>query len=301
MAKLTNKMIITLFLSLFTLLCCTASTYAADDFIAVASKTKGAVTAPSAAIYAEASTSAQQLLTLKFGEKVNMKSQSGNWCQVVKDHTRGYMKKDRLVLYDKTKKHIALTFDDGPSTKTTKTVLDALEQHKCRATFFVVGNRVDNGTKKLLKRADKLGCEIGNHSYSHPQLTGLSAAGVKNQLSKTDRNVKKCLGRKTTIFRPPYGSVNPSVLKVAKCPAILWSVDTLDWKYRDTHRLVSYVNSHAKDGAVVLMHDIYKTTANGTAAICKNLKKKHFEMVTVTELAAIRGKKMKPAKAYGSF
>lgn len=274
---------------------------AAEAFTDVSENMRGAVKVSSAVIYEEPSSKSQDLLKLEFGKKVKVKSESASWYEVTKGSLHGFMKKTAVVKYDKTKKHIALTFDDGPSAKTTGTVLKALEKNDCRATFFVVGSGITEQTGKLLKKEAALGCEIGNHSYSHPQLTKLSSSAIKSQLSKTDQKVKKYIGKKTTICRAPYGACNKTVYKAMGRPNIFWSVDTLDWKYRNTSRLISYVNSHMKNGGIILMHDIHKTTADAVDKICKNLKKKNFEAVTVTELSAIRGTKMTSGRSYSSF
>jgi peptidoglycan/xylan/chitin deacetylase (PgdA/CDA1 family) len=274
---------------------------AEDSFQEVSANMKGAVKVDSTMIYKESSKKSEVLQELTFGDKVNIKQESKTWYEVKKGSVRGYVRKTDVVKYDKTKKHVALTFDDGPGANTTGKVLDALEKYGCRATFFVVGSNINDKTGKLLKREAELGCEIGNHSYSHANLASLSSSAIKNQLAKTDKKVKKYTGKKPALCRTPYGAGSKTVLKAMGRPNILWSVDTLDWKYRNTKRLVSYVKKQAKDGSIILMHDIHKSTANAVDQICKNLKKANFETVTVTELSAIKGKKMKSAKSYGSF
>ena len=290
-----------LFIALLLALCFTLPVNAAAKFKKLSSNKRGAVKVSSAFIYEKNSGKSKTLQKLKFGDKVQLRAQSGNWYEVKKGSVKGFMKNNSIVMYDKTKKHIALTFDDGPSQKTTTKVINALKKNKCRATFFVVGSNINKRTGALLKKEAELGCEIGNHSYSHPQLTYLGSSQVKSQFSKTNKKIKQYTGKKATLCRTPYGAYNARVLSQAGTPHILWSVDTLDWKYRDTRRLVSYVNKNAKNGAIVLMHDIHNTTANAVNDICKNLKKKGFETVTVTELAAIKGKKLKSGYTYSRF
>ena len=288
-------------LSAILVLCFALPVRAAEEFKKVSDNRKGAVTVSSTPIYEEASAKSQTLKTLKFGEKVVIKTQSENWYEVKKGSLKGFMKKKSVVMYNSTKKHVALTFDDGPNAKTTKKVLNALEKNKCRATFFLVGSNITKSTGNLLKREKKLGCEIGNHSYSHPLLTKMSTSAIKKQFTKTNQKIKKYTGENATVCRTPYGASKKRILNAAGSPHIFWSVDTLDWKYRNTKRLTSFVKKHAKDGDVILMHDIHKTTANAVDRICKDLKKKGFETVTVTELAAIKGKKMKTGYTYSRF
>ncbi len=273
-----------------------------DGFSAVPANMRGAVKVKKGQIFKEPSTKSSVLLTLSFGKKVNTRKTKGDWYYVTYTKSgktySGYMTKNHVVMYDKTKKHIALTFDDGPIKGRTNIVLNALEKNKCRATFFVVGRNITGKTKKLIKRQKKLGCEIGNHSFTHPKLTGLGASGTKKELAKTDKKVKAITGSKTTICRAPYGARNNVVVKAMGRPHIMWSVDTVDWRYRNTKRLISYVKKHKRDGAIILMHDIHLSTDKAVNAICKDLKKKNYETVTVTELAAINGKKFKAGKTY---
>ena len=256
-----------------------------------------AVKVQKAKVYQEQSSEAKVVKTVKFGKHMAAKEVCGDWYKV----SDGYVRKKDVVLYDKTKKHIALTFDDGPSKTNTKIVLDALEKHKAKATFMVVGQNVNKGTADLLKREVELGCEIGNHSYSHANFKKISQKKIKSELKKTDDAVKKYIGSKPTVIRTPYGASSKSALKCFDRPNIFWSVDTLDWKYRDTDRLVKYVSKNAKDGGIVLMHDIHKSTAKAVDRILKSLEKQGFETVTVTELSAINNVPMKAGKTYSSL
>lgn len=290
------------FLSLLLLLivCTALPVHAAEKFKKVSANMQGAVKLSSASIFTKTSSRSKTLKSLKFGEKVRIVSESANWYRVKKGSVKGFMKKKAVVKYNKNKRHIALTFDDGPSATTTKKALAALKKNNCRATFFLLGCNINESTGSLLQKAVKIGCEIGNHSYDHPQLSHLGA-GAKGQFAATDRKIKQYTGRKSTVCRTPYGDYNQSVLDTAGHPHILWSVDTLDWKYRDTGRLIAYVDQHASDGAIVLMHDIHMSTANAVDSICKRLIKKKFEMVTVTELAAIKKKPMQAGRTYTNF
>lgn len=238
---------------------------------------------------------------LSFGSKLKIVAVSKDFLQVKSDKSVGYVKRKNVVTYNKAKKHIALTFDDGPNSYTTPTVLKALKNNKCKATFFVVGQNIGDNTGKLIKEAYSIGCDIGNHSYSHPNLVNLSVAEIKSQIKNTDLKIKKYIGKKAGLVRTPYGSSNTTVKSAIGKPNIYWSVDTEDWRYRDTSRLITYVNNNAYDGAIVLMHDIHSSTVNGVDTICKNLKKANYEMLTVRELAAVKGQKLEKGTTYYSF
>ena len=165
--------------------------------------------------------------------------------------------------YDPDKKIIALTFDDGPSTDETNgtsDLLDLLEQYDSKATFFCLGNRLNDESAPLLKRMVELGCEIGNHSYDHTQLTTLNAQGVRDQIDKTNELIKKYSGKDCRLIRPPYGDANNDIVPAnVSQPFIMWDMDTLDWKTKNAASVISLVEKYKEqdwDGAVILMHDL---------------------------------------------
>lgn len=188
---------------------------------------------------------------------------------------------------DPNAKMVALTFDDGPS-KYTEAILNQLEKYGAKATFFVVGNRVSQYSD-ILKRESELGMEIGNHSWDHANLTKLSESGIKAQKTQTDNAVSAVTGKNTTLFRPPYGSKSTAVASAYNMPLILWSVDTLDWKTRNAKSTVDAVMNNVKDGDIVLMHDIYESSAKAAVELIPKLIEKGYQLVTVSELGNARG------------
>lgn len=196
----------------------------------------------------------------------------------------------------KNVKYIAITFDDGPGEYTDK-LLNALEKNHSKATFFVLGNRA-NAYKKQLKREAQLGMEIGSHTYSHQNLKTLSKKKIKSEIFKTRDAVKKVTGNAPTLLRPPYGNYNSTVSKNAGVPMIYWSVDTEDWKHRNANYISKYIVSHAGDGEIILLHDIHPTSVNGFIKALPKLRKKGYELVTVSELYAIKGKALKKGVMY---
>lgn len=201
---------------------------------------------------------------------------------------------------DPNKPMIALTFDDGPSSSATTRILNVLEKHNARATFFVVGSRVDS-YKSQIKRAYDLKCEIGNHTYNHKTLTNLSADGVKSELSATDKKVKAITGVSPVIMRPPGGSYKTDTVRNnAPYPIIMWSVDTRDWESRNATSVVNHIKSHAYDGAIILMHDLYDSTATATETIVPWLISQGYQLVTVSEMMEAKGIQMQNGVAYSS-
>ena len=180
---------------------------------------------------------------------------------------------------------IALTFDDGPHAKVTPQILEILKQNQAKATFFVVGNRVDSYTD-LIQREYMEGHEIGNHTYSHPLLTNLSADEVIYQTSQTDQRVAKLTSYTPKLLRPPYGAINTVMESNIQKPFVLWSIDTLDWKTQNKTKILNEVLGKVKDGDIILMHDLYPSTAEACAELIPTLKAQGFQFVTVSELLA---------------
>lgn len=297
----------------------------ADGFKPLSKALTAAVKAHDVPLYKRAISDSASVLTLPFSAKVTLqKSKSGWYYASYKqgDTTQsGYITSSSVVTYNPDKKHVALTFDDGPNADTTKIVLEALKKNNCRATFFIVGKNVTGKTNALVKMEKDLGCELGNHSFDHARLPGLiteeeveseesEASGepevklnteaAQAELDKTDEAVKAAAGVRPTVCRAPYGEWSDAVLSLMNRPHILWSLDTLDWKYRDTERLIEVVRDSRQDGDIILMHDIHETTANAIDQICQDLTEDGYETVTVTELAAINGISLGNA-TYNSF
>jgi peptidoglycan/xylan/chitin deacetylase (PgdA/CDA1 family) len=177
------------------------------------------------------------------------------------------------------KKWVALTFDDGPGNYTEK-LLNALRKRDVNVTFFVVGQMAAPGSRgKLLKRMQKEGHEIGNHTYGHVA----AAASLKSQLKRTDKVIKKATKQKTTIMRPPGGAVNSGTKKCGKA-VILWSVDPMDWRYRNANTVYNSVMRRTKSGSIVLLHDIHATSVTAGIRIVDALKKKGYAFVTVSQM-----------------
>ncbi len=187
---------------------------------------------------------------------------------------------------DPTRPMVALTFDDGPG-KYTDRVLSCLEKYGVRATFFVQGKNVA-GYKNTLKRAVELGCEIGNHTYSHVKLTASSGQTIASQISNTNTAVYNATGVYPKLYRPPYGAYNSSVLSRIAMPAIMWSVDTLDWKTRNAAKTLASVQKSTTDGAIILMHDIHSPTADAVETVVPYLLMQGYQLVTVSELIEAR-------------
>lgn len=186
--------------------------------------------------------------------------------------------------------YIALTFDDGPSPETTPKLLKMLSDRGVKATFFVVG-KMAAAYPDVLKKIAADGHEIGNHSWSHPILPKLKQPDADRQIEDTNAAIETAIGKKPTIMRPPYGAMSPTLRKHIEdkygLSLIYWSVDPLDWKYKDSKKVHDIIVSHTQPGGIVLAHDIHPTTVAAMPSVIDDLKAKGFKFVTVSELIAM--------------
>lgn len=200
---------------------------------------------------------------------------------------------------DPNKPMIALTFDDGPYSGVTIPILDQLEKYNSAATFFMLGEKI-NQNKEILEKMVQTGSEVANHSYSHKQLTKLSIANLNKEINDTSLAIKNVVGFEPKLVRPTYGAVNNTVKANINYPLILWSIDTLDWKYRNTNRIVNHVLTNVKDGDIILMHDLYGTTRDATLQLIPKLIDRGFQLVTVSELFELKEVELKPGVTYSN-
>ena len=182
-----------------------------------------------------------------------------------------------------TQKLIALTFDDGPYTNITGRILDILEKNSVTATFFIIGSRVP-GREETLRRIERLGCEIGNHTYSHADLTMLSKARCAEEIELANKEFERVLGHSAELVRPPYGFYNKTVRECVDYPLVLWTVDTNDWKPRNAQELARYVINNVHDESIILMHDEQTSTAAALEECIPALIEMGYRFVTVSEL-----------------
>ncbi len=191
---------------------------------------------------------------------------------------------------------VALTYDDGPHPINTHRILDTLEKYGVRATFFVVGSRIPSYSD-CLKRQAELGCEIANHSYSHVTLSVSKNSTVLEEIEKTDSLIKKYSGQTPVLCRAPGGSVGKSAVLTDK-PFIHWSVDTLDWKTLSSSKVVSHIKETVRDGSIILMHDLYGSTAAASEIIIPWLISEGYQLVTVSEMLEARYGEVEGGRIY---
>ena len=193
--------------------------------------------------------------------------------------------------YDATKHkpRLALTFDDGPGEYTDE-LLDCLEANNAHATFFMLGQNVENWQSTVQRMVD-LGCEIGNHTWDHPSqtLTNMSLDDVKTEFQKTDDALQEACGQISTVARAPYGAANQDIYDTVQKPFFMWSLDTEDWKLMDaTADYDAVMNGDLTDGSIILMHDIHEPSVQAALKLIPDLIAKGYKLMTVSELAAAK-------------
>ncbi len=195
------------------------------------------------------------------------------------------------------RKLVALTFDDGPRRSTTTALLDGLSQRGVHATFFLIGQNVD-GNEDLVLRMDREGHQIGIHSYRHKMLTGLNAADFYAEVGALRERLEELVGHDSLLLRPPYGKIDNAVRRMAGCPIILWSIDPEDWSDEDTGRQVALITGQARDGDIILLHDIYPSSVETALRVVDELHAQGFYFTTIDELFAAKGLALRPGETY---
>jgi peptidoglycan/xylan/chitin deacetylase (PgdA/CDA1 family) len=181
---------------------------------------------------------------------------------------------------------IALTFDDGPNTTTTVQILDLLEQYGIVASFFLVGNNINEQSAKAVKRAADMGCEINNHSLTHSAMDTLSAEEIKAEIKETSERIFGITGKNPPFFRPPYIAVNQTMRDSIDMPFIC-GFGAEDWEDSvSADERAERVLSQARDGAIILLHDMEGNfrTVDALKKIIPNLLDKGYRFVTVSQL-----------------
>ena len=187
-----------------------------------------------------------------------------------------------------SKKYIALTFDDGPDPVNTAAVLDVLEKYHARASFFLIGENINDDTRKLAERALSLGCEIENHSLTHQYMNKISKEEMISEIEKTDELISSITGKVPRFFRPPFIEVNDLMFDTID-KYFICGIGSVDWLPETTaEQIAEGVLTQAVDGAMMLLHDGWfsKATAEAVKTIVPELQKRGYELVTVEELFA---------------
>ena len=183
-------------------------------------------------------------------------------------------------MYDRI---VAITFDDGPCSRTTNRLLDGLKERNVKATFFLVGENAESN-EKVVKRMYEEGHLIGNHTYSHIKLDECNISSAVGEINKTNEIIKSITGEDVKYIRPPYGAYSDKLLSHVNMTPVLWSIDPDDWATTDTAYVVKSVVYKVKNGDIILLHDIYDSSVEAALEIIDRLSSKGFVFVTVDQL-----------------
>ncbi len=186
------------------------------------------------------------------------------------------------------KKQVAISFDAAWGNEDTQKILDALKKYDAKATFFMTGGWVDSFPDDV-KKIYAAGHALGNHSQNHKHMPTLTNAQISSELDEVTEKVKKLTGYTMELFRPPYGDYDNKLILCARNKnyfTIQWSVDSLDWKNYGKQSMIDTVLNHKnlKPGAIILMHNGAKYTAEALPDILKGLKDKGYEIVLIKDL-----------------
>ena len=206
-----------------------------------------------------------------------------------------------LPVQAKEVKYVALTFDDGPSGKYTRALLDGLYDRGVNATFLLCGYRMKD-YPELTQRIFDEGHEIGYHGYSHKNMKNMSRRDIAAELDQSQALLPK--GCVPAFLQPPGGCCSDAVRQVAQAKnlAILgWSVDPRDWSTQDTAAIEKAVLKNVRSGDIVLLHDMSDSSVRAALDIIDALLAQNYEIVTVSRLARLREQKLRPGHSYANF
>lgn len=180
-------------------------------------------------------------------------------------------------------RRIALTFDDGPHPYYTDLLLDGLAERGVKVTFFLLGENIE-GREDVIRRMSEEGHLIGNHTFYHVDINSLSMEEACAEIRNTSEAIRAITGQQVEYVRPPYGNWNKELECQVMMIPVFWTLDTLDWKVKNTDWIVREVLEDVEENDVILMHDSYRTTVEAALRIVDELQKKGYEFVTADEL-----------------
>ena len=183
-------------------------------------------------------------------------------------------------------KYVALTFDDGPRRGTTERLLDGLKERGAKATFFLIGQQIEDNAALVARMAEE-GHQIGNHTWSHQRLDGILPDEAAQEVVRTEAVLEALLGGGEYWLRPPYGQVAEGV--ELGVPMVKWCVDPRDWESRDAEKVTRAILDCVEPNSIILLHDIYSTSVDAALRVVDRLQEEGYWFVTVEELLWLNG------------
>lgn len=192
-------------------------------------------------------------------------------------------------------KYVALTFDDGPRRGTTERLLDGLKERGAKATFFLIGQQIEDNAALVARMAEE-GHQIGNHTWSHQRLDGILPDEAAQEVARTEAALEALLGGGEYWLRPPYGQVAEGV--ELGVPMVKWCVDPRDWESRDADKVAQAILDNTAPNSIILLHDIYPTSVDAALRVVDQLRAEGYWFVTVEELLWLNGVRPEPGRMY---
>lgn len=220
-----------------------------------------------------------------------------NYIELCKDKAFTGIDDPRVIqgvhLSDSEEAYVCFTFDDGPTSNYTPQILDILNKHQAKATFFIFG-RFATEHPEIIRRIAKEGHELGNHTYSHPDLTSLDFAAIEREILEAEQAIQSIVDYRCKLFRPPYGIFSPETVGVVESlhyKFALWSrdVQAYDWELPGVDKMVEEVLSHVRSGSIILLHDAggnREQTVELVDWVIPILKSRNYHFITMSELLA---------------
>ena len=197
---------------------------------------------------------------------------------------------DSCCVVDSKPKYVALSFDDGPSLKCTPMMLDVLEENGVKASFFLIGQNITDETAPIIRRMVRMGCDVENHTYSHPNLTQIPDAQILEEVAKTDSLIEVYAGAKPRYLRPPFTAHSAHVAEVVGGKIFIAGLSCRDWRAdMPVEDRVTMTLTRVEDGRILLFHDTNERTVEAMKAIIPRLKALGYEFVTIPELFHLSG------------
>lgn len=222
-------------------------------------------------------------LCLVGSKNISAYNTTGDSCLVGGSEENAISEDGKSVTGSLTEKRIALTFDDGPHPRYTEMLLDGLKERGVVATFFVTGEHAALHPD-IIERMYHEGHMIGNHTYSHMQLSKKNLEAYKEELIRTSEVIEEITGEEVLYVRPPYGSWNKSIEKDLNMFPVLWTVDPLDWCSSNVKAIVNRIVKNVKEDDIILMHDYYATSVEAALQAVDKLLEQGYHFVTVEEI-----------------
>ena len=186
--------------------------------------------------------------------------------------------KKETIVEKYEEKFVAITFDDGPNRSTTEKLLDGLKQRDVKATFFVIGENIE-GNEDIIRRMKEEGHEIGNHTYTHCDLSRVSRDCALKEFDKTNELIYKITGEMPQYIRPPFGNTSDRIFYIEERTVVLWQVDPMDWNTNNADKVVNLAVKNVKPNDIILLHDKYDSSVSAALRIIDELQDEGYVFV----------------------